>query len=247
MPKAVMFDCYNTLLRYKSEEDRDGIWEMMKSAIEYMTERELSITPQDLADLYRKACIKEEKESQTERGIHAEVYLRRVWKNVLVKLKIPRGIAEEKAEDVLLIHRLYARKKKSLFLNVQEELIALKEQGMKLLLLSNAQTCFIENELPKETRKLFDEVLISEEMGIKKPSEELFRIAFERLGIKPEEAVFVGDSAEDDMIPSGKLGCRCVMISKSQRRESNLSHVICFNPHGKAGYAGFSKLIADLK
>lgn len=180
MPKAVMFDCYNTLLRYKSEEGRDGIWEMMKSAIEYMTERELSITPQDLADLYRKACIKE-------------------------------------------------------------------EQGVKLLLLSNAQTCFIDNELPKETRKLFDEVLISEEMGIKKPSEELFRIAFERLGIKPEEAVFVGDSAEDDMIPSGKLGCLCVMIGKSKRKDSSLSHVLHFNPYGRTGYAGFSKLIADLK
>ena len=49
MPKAVMFDCYNTLLRYKSEEDRDGIWEMMKSAIEYMTERELPITPEKIA------------------------------------------------------------------------------------------------------------------------------------------------------------------------------------------------------
>ena len=247
MLKAVMFDCYNTLLRYESEEDRAGIWGMMKSAIEYMMQRELPVMPEELESLYQKACAKEEIESKKARGIHAEVCLRRVWKIVLMNLKIPKKMVEEKAEDILLLHRIYARKQKHLFPNVQEELMALKNQGLKILLLSNAQTCFIYNELPKETRELFDEVLISEEMGIKKPSEELFQIAFDRLGIKPEEAVFVGDSAEDDMIPSGKLGCRCVMISKKQRKERALSHVVCFNPHRKEGYAGFSKLIADLK
>lgn len=246
MPKAVMFDCYNTLLRYESEEDRDGIWKMLKEAIEYITEKELSVTSEKLEALYKEACIQEERESQAERGIHAEIYLRRAWKNVLLKLKMPVVIAEEKAEDILLLHRLYARKEKHLFPNVQKELMILKERGIKILLLSNAQICFIYNELPKETRELFDEVLISEEMGIKKPSEELFRIAFERLGIKPEEAVFVGDSAEDDMIPAGKLGCQCIMIGKNKRKEKELSHVIHFNPYVKEGYAGFSDVVAGL-
>lgn len=246
MLKAVMFDCYNTLLRYESEEDRDGIWEMMKSAIEYVTEQELLVTSKDLELLYKEACIQEELESRKERGIHAEIFLSRVWKNVLLKLKMPIGIAGEKAEDILLLHRIYARKEKHLFPNVQKELMILKERGVKLLLLSNAQICFIYNELPKETRELFDEVLISEEMGIKKPSEELFQIAFERLGMKPEETVFVGDSAEDDMIPSGKLGCKCIMIGKNKRKEKELSHVIHFNPYVKEGYAGFSDVVAKL-
>ena len=59
--------------------------------------------------------------------IYAEVYLRRAWKNVLLKLKMPIGVAEEKAEDILLLHRLYARKEKHLFPNVQKELMILKE------------------------------------------------------------------------------------------------------------------------
>ena len=37
-------------------------------------------------------------------------------------------MVEEKAEDMLLLHRLYARKQKHLFPNVQEELMKLKEQ-----------------------------------------------------------------------------------------------------------------------
>ena len=74
MPKAVMFDCYNTLLRYESEEDRAGIWKMMKSAIEYITEKEVLVTEDELENLYNKACMQEEKESRKERGIYAEMY-----------------------------------------------------------------------------------------------------------------------------------------------------------------------------
>ena len=246
MPKAVIFDCYNTLLRYQSEEERDGIWNMMKEAIQYMTENKLKVTSEELKSLYQKAYIKEEKECVNKYGKHAEVCLRRVWQDVLIKLNIPKSMAEEKSEDVLLLHRLYARKHKSLFLHVQEELVELKKQGMKLLLLSNAQTCFIYNELPKEIRDLFDVVMISEIMGIKKPSKELFQLAFEKLETEPEDIVFVGDSAEDDMIPSGKLGCRCIMIGEQKKKDSLLSHVIHFNPYTESGYTGLAKLVASM-
>jgi putative hydrolase of the HAD superfamily len=40
---------------------------------------------------------------------------------------------------------------------------------------------------------LFDVVLISGEVGMRKPNEEAFRLAAERLGVPPEECVFVDD------------------------------------------------------
>mgnify|MGYP003298660508 FL=1 len=246
MLKAVMFDCYNTLLRYESQEDKERIWEMMLEAIQYMTEKKFQITSKELEVLYQKACEREERRCRLERGIHAEVSLSKVWSEVLTKLGISRKMTEEKAEDMLLVFRLYTRKQKQLFPNVKKELLKLKENGMKLLLLSNAQTCFIYNELPEEIRLLFDEIMISENMGIKKPSEDLFKIAFKRLKMKPEEIVFVGDSAEDDMIPSGRLGCRCVMIGKQKKADPALSHVIHFNPYKESGYDGFSEIITSI-
>ena len=247
MPKAVMFDCYNTLLRYESQEDKERIWEMMLEAIQYVTEKELTVTSEELETLYQKACEKEERECAAKRGIHAEVSLSKAWLEVLTKLNIPGKMAEEKAEDMLLVFRLFTRKQKHLFPNVKKELETLKAQGMKLLLLSNAQTCFIYNELPEEIRLLFDEIMISENMGIKKPSEELFHLAFERLGIEPEEAVFVGDSAEDDMIPSGKLGCHCVMIGREKKTDPALAHVTYFNPYKESGYTGLCDIIVAMK
>ena len=247
MLKAVMFDCYNTLLRYESQEDKDRIWEMMLEAIQYMTEKELAVTPDELETLYQTACDREERECIAKHGIHAEVSFSRAWLEVLTRLNIPEKMAEEKAEDMLLVFRLYTRKQKHLFPNVKEELLKLKKRGMKLLLLSNAQTCFIYNELPEEIRILFDEIMISENMGIKKPSEDLFKIAFKRLKMKPEEIVFVGDSAQDDMIPSGRLGCHCVMIGREKKSDSELSHVIHFNPYKELGYAGLCDIIVSME
>ena len=247
MPKAVMFDCYNTLLRYESQEDKERIWEMMAEAIEYITEKKIAVTAEELEILYQKACNREERECIVKHGIHAEVSFSRVWYEVLTKLNIPGKMAEEKAEDMLLVFRLYTRKQKHLFPNVKEELLKLKKRGMKLLLLSNAQTCFIYNELPEEIRILFDEIMISEKEGLKKPSEELFQLAFERLNMEPEETVFVGDSAEDDMIPAGRLGCHCVMIGKQKKEDPALSHVVHFNPYKESGYIGLCDIIMAMK
>ena len=241
-----MFDCYNTLLFYRSDEEKAGIWEMMLSAVEYVTEHTVQATPEELERLYQNALQREIECCQKERGIHAEICLTNVWKDVLLDLDIPEEMAEEKAEDFLLLFRLYTRKQKRLFANVERELMRLKQEGIRLLLLSNAQNCFIYNELPKKVRDLFDEVFISESMGIKKPSEEWFRQAFAKLGVQPSDTVFVGDSAEDDMIPAGRLGCHCVMITKKKPMNKELAHVHVFDPHQDLEYKGMADLIMTL-
>jgi epoxide hydrolase-like predicted phosphatase len=43
----------------------------------------------------------------------------------------------------------------------------------------------------------FDQVIISAEVGLVKPDERIFRLALERLGITPGEAVFVDDFTEN--------------------------------------------------
>ena len=246
MPKAVMFDCYNTLLRYVSKEDKEGIWEMLRIAISYICGKELEITEKELEDLYQVCCEKVEKKCIKAYGQYAEMDYTEVWYQVLMKLNLSRKMAREKAKDVLILHRIYARKINHLFPNVEKELMELKKQGIKLALLSNAQTCFVRDELPQEIWQLFDAAVVSQEVGIKKPSREVFRMLFAELAVKPKDVVFIGDSASDDMIPSGELGCNCVMIVKDEKKDTGLSHVVPFSPYKKTGYAGFAELILNI-
>jgi len=55
-------------------------------------------------------------------------------------------------------------------------------------------------------------ILDSTRLGIGKPNPEIFRIALNRLGLSPEETLFVGDSYDRDMMPARKIGMKTVWL-----------------------------------
>ena len=65
--------------------------------------------------------------------------------------------------------------------------------------------------------RLVDFVLVSEEFGVAKPDPQIFREALRLAGVRPEEAVFVGDSAEFDMAGARAAGIPTVWVNRHQR------------------------------
>jgi len=67
----------------------------------------------------------------------------------------------------------------------------LRRAGYSTALLSNSWGC---DEYPRaDFPALFDSVVISGEVGMRKPEEEIFRHAARTLGLAPEECVFIDD------------------------------------------------------
>jgi epoxide hydrolase-like predicted phosphatase len=65
-----------------------------------------------------------------------------------------------------------------------------RRAGIRTALLSNSWG----NEYPREGwDELFDAVVISGEVGLRKPEPEIYRLAADRLGLAPEQCVFVDD------------------------------------------------------
>jgi HAD superfamily hydrolase (TIGR01549 family) len=64
---------------------------------------------------------------------------------------------------------------------------------------------------------LVDFVLVSEEFGVAKPDPEIFRAALRLAGVRPEEAIFVGDSVEFDMAGANAAGIPAVWVNRQQR------------------------------
>ncbi len=65
-------------------------------------------------------------------------------------------------------------------------------------LLSNASKPFLRNILGEYSLySYFNEVFISSELGLKKPSPEYFRFALKKIGVRPEEAFFTDDNPEN--------------------------------------------------
>ena len=65
---------------------------------------------------------------------------------------------------------------------------------------------------------LFHSVIISEEIGIETMSPELFRLILKKLKIQPNEAIFVGNQLETDILCANKAKVISVRIRKGESR-----------------------------
>lgn len=59
---------------------------------------------------------------------------------------------------------------------------------------------------------IFDSIVESAVVGIRKPDPRIFSLGVEALGMKPEDVTVVGDSYDKDIVPARKAGCRTVWM-----------------------------------
>ena len=69
-----------------------------------------------------------------------------------------------------------------------------RDAGVPTGLISNS---WVMDHYTDEIRSLFDEVVISAEVGLHKPQPEIYLLAAERLAVRPEDCVFVDDLREN--------------------------------------------------
>jgi putative hydrolase of the HAD superfamily len=61
---------------------------------------------------------------------------------------------------------------------------------------------------------LFDVTVFSCSVGLLKPDPRIYRLACGELGVAPEEAIFVGDGANDELAGAERVGLRAVLIHR---------------------------------
>lgn len=59
---------------------------------------------------------------------------------------------------------------------------------------------------------LFKGIIESAVVGIRKPDPRIFKLGVEKLNLKPEETMVVGDSYDKDILPAHSLGCKTAWI-----------------------------------
>ncbi|MCL2371901.1 MAG: HAD family hydrolase [Defluviitaleaceae bacterium] len=81
--------------------------------------------------------------------------------------------------------------------------------------------------------KIFDVILISDDVGAKKPDLRIFEMAIQKLGIQPKEALFVGDNLANDVGGSQKAGMNGVWFNPNRLRNDTdvvpFKEIACFS------------------
>jgi putative hydrolase of the HAD superfamily len=99
-----------------------------------------------------------------------------------------------------------------LYADVEETLKGLRSRGLTLGIISNWSTRL--RSIARETglESLVDFIVVSSEVGVRKPDPRIFQVALDRAGAAPSEAVYVGDQVEDDVRGAERMGIRPVLI-----------------------------------
>ncbi len=104
----------------------------------------------------------------------------------------------------------------------------LKRQGFKLGLLSVHGKEWIEYASGKfDYHKLFDVVLYSFEIAVSKPDRKAYEIIIEKLGVKPQECMFV-DNSPENLLPAKALGMKTVLFKSADQLEAELRRIGLF-------------------
>lgn len=99
-------------------------------------------------------------------------------------------------------------------------IMKLKESGYKVGVISDGLAI-------KQWEKLvrlglqdeFDCVVVSEEAGFDKPEQKIFLMACDKLGVKPEECMYVGDRLDTDVLGANRVGMMSIRLLRGKYKE----------------------------
>lgn len=101
--------------------------------------------------------------------------------------------------------------------DVESGLRELRARGLKIGIVSNWDTRLKKISDGLGLTKLVDFLVISAEAGVRKPDPEIFRLALRHAGVKPDDALHVGDLLEEDVEGARRAGIRPVLIDRKKR------------------------------
>lgn len=207
----VIFDLYGTLIDIKTDENAPGLWSEMariygENGAEYRGEELKNRYFATVAEMERGRGLRNDAHEA-----HPEIELQYVFQ----KLYQDRGVEADMALSVATgqMFREASMEYIRLYPHAKELLTALREQGKRVWLLSNAQAIFTRLELRRVgIDGLFDGVYLSSDYSVKKPDRRFFELLLRERNIDPARAVMVGNDGACDIAPARALGLAAVYI-----------------------------------
>ncbi|MFE4713316.1 HAD family hydrolase [Paenibacillus sp. NPDC056722] len=186
MIRAVLFDLDGTLL------DRDS---SLKRFVEMQHQR----WGHCLGHIPKEAFINR----FVELDARGYVWKDAVYQQLIDEFEIQGTTWEELLEDyVSQFHQACVS-----FPNLLELLEELQQRGIELGLITNGFTALqMSNIQALGIERYFSAILVSEQEGLRKPDHRIFKLAAERLGVAPEESIYVGDHPMNDVQASREAG-----------------------------------------
>lgn len=223
MYENYIFDLYGTLVDIRTNESKASLW---KYTAGYMTLQGAPYSAAELRKRYRDlvgALCREQYDKNKYRfpaltPDQIEVDLSQVFS----RLYSEKGLkpTPQMLADLALMFRAVSLKYVRLYEGAKPLLKELRCRGKGVYLLTNAQRLFTEPELRSlGIYELFDDVMISSDIGFKKPSSQFYGALLTKHGLDPKASVMIGNDWQADAWGAHDCGLSCMYIHTVQSPE----------------------------
>lgn len=144
------------------------------------------------------------------------------WEDMIIKVVSVFDDSENIKDNVLSLVKEFNSKKK-----INTELLALfpilKRRGFKVAIFSNNTSKMRGTLDANGITKLVDEIVISSEIGFQKPHKEAFEVLFEKLGVRPEEVIFIDDT-QKSLEKSEEIDYTPILFKNNEQLKTDLEN-----------------------
>ncbi len=206
--RTFIFDLYGTIVDIKTNEKSTRFWRAIANELSALGAK---VSAKEAKDVYIALCKLREK-SEDE---YYEFDLLDVFKDYLAHFNLVNDAYS--AQRFASKFRKFSTRKWRIYPRITSVIKMLKSHNCKVYLLSNAQACFTLDELKKSgLDTLFDGILISSQVGTKKPGDKIFNLLIDRYNLDVNECVFIGNDMNDDILGASRVNIRTIYIKTKQ-------------------------------
>ena len=92
----------------------------------------------------------------------------------------------------------------------------LKKLGYKIAILSDQWHLSKDAHMPKKWCKKFDQLIVSCDVGIRKPNPKIYKLTLKKLKLSPRQILFI-DNQEWNIKPAKKLGMKIILFKNNEQ------------------------------
>lgn len=203
-----VFDLYGTLADIRTDERSPQLWQAMAR---WYAGRGADYAPEALAEAYFDAVRALEREAEAAAGGWPEIDIRQVFLDLFRR----KGALADM--DLAVRTGGFFRAQSLVFIRLYDGALALlralRANGQRVWLLSNAQRIFTMPELERlGLAGCFDGIYLSSDAGFKKPDARFFQALLSERAIDPARAVMVGNDGACDIRGAQAVGLATVYV-----------------------------------
>lgn len=217
--RGIIFDINGTLLDINTDEGNEQIYRSISHFLKY---HGIYSNRNEVREAYFR-ILKNQRRAGGEQYPEFDVVA--VWREYLETESAKRGLVIPKvalARMPLFLAEMYrgiSLNRLEMYPEVRDVLEELRPRYL-MAALSDAQSAWARPELRMvDLEKYFFPIVVSGDLGYRKPDPRIFELALRRMHLRADEAVFVGNDMFRDIYGARQVGLRTVFFATNQGQQ----------------------------